>query len=156
MLLGLLVHVAKLGVPVRMLGALQRLLGALQRVALLLQQPPDGVIADPMALRRQRLGQLPCGLARPAQRATRIPAGVGVDQPVQRLQQARLALCQSLWPATRTAHAASRRRCFSVRCGAASSYSSASTASTSTPRRYRLGTPPRQPSDKLALLNQPW
>jgi len=35
--LGLLVHIAKLRVPVRMLGALQRLLGALQRVALVLQ-----------------------------------------------------------------------------------------------------------------------
>jgi hypothetical protein len=42
--LGLLVHIAKLGVPIRMLGALLGLLGALQCVPLLLEQPPDGVV----------------------------------------------------------------------------------------------------------------
>jgi hypothetical protein len=87
---GLLVHIAKLRVPVRVLGALQGLVGALQRVALLLQQPPDGVIADRMTLRRKRLGQLPSGLAGPAQRAVGVAAGVGVDQRVQGRKQARL------------------------------------------------------------------
>jgi hypothetical protein len=95
-LLGLLVEVAESGVAVGMLGALQRLDGALQPVALLLEQPPDGVVTDRMPGRGEHLGQLPGGLARPAQRALRVATGVGVDQPVQRLQQARVALAQPL------------------------------------------------------------
>src|SRR5215204_7363568 len=55
------------------------------------------------------------------------------------------------WPNARAPAPASRRRCFSVRCGATSSYSPASTASTSTPRRYRSSRPPRQLSDKLVV-----
>jgi len=77
MLLGLIVHVAELGVPVGMLGALLGLLGALQRVILLAEQPPDRVIADRMPLRGERLSQLAGGLAGPPQRALRISAGVG-------------------------------------------------------------------------------
>jgi hypothetical protein len=41
-----------------------------------------------MALGGERLGQLPGGLAGPAQRALGVAAGVGVDQPIQRLKQA--------------------------------------------------------------------
>jgi hypothetical protein len=59
MLLGLLVEVAELGIAVGVLGALQGLDRALQPVALLLEQPPDGVVADRMPLRGERLGQLP-------------------------------------------------------------------------------------------------
>jgi len=192
MLLGLIVHVAELGVPVGMLGALLGLLGALQRVILLAEQPPDRVIADRMPLRGERLSQLAGGLAGPPQRALRISAGVGVDQVLQRLEQPRVTLDQPLGPATaaaerprgsgessssrtpvytvgrdsplrrairappprpraRAAAPASRRRCFSVRCGATSSYNPASTASTSTPRRYRPGIPPPQLSDKLVM-----
>ena len=105
---GLLVHIATLPVPVRMLGPLQPLVGALQRVALLLQQPPDGVVTDRMTLRRECLGQLPRGLARPAQRTVRIPAGVGIDQGVQRRKQARVAGGPPLGPTARTADAATR------------------------------------------------
>jgi hypothetical protein len=82
--------------------------GALQRIALLLQQPPDGVITDPMALGGERLGQLPGGLAGPAQRTVGVAAGVGVDQGIQRRQQARVAGGPPLGPAARTAHAATR------------------------------------------------
>jgi hypothetical protein len=63
MRLGLLIQVAELGIPVGVLGALQGLERALQPVALLAQQPPHGVVADPMALGGERLGQLPGGLA---------------------------------------------------------------------------------------------
>ena len=82
----LLVEVAELGVPVEMLGTLQGLDRALQPVALLLEQPPDGVVADRMPGRSERLGQLAGGLAGPAQRAVGVAAGVGVHQPVQRRQ----------------------------------------------------------------------
>ena len=92
----LLVEVAELGVAVGVLGALQGLGRALQPVALLAQQPADGVVADWMALGGERLGQLPGGLAGPAQRAVGVAAGVGVDQPVQRLQQARVGVASPL------------------------------------------------------------
>jgi hypothetical protein len=49
-----------------------------------------------MPLGGERLGQLPGGLARPAQRALRVAASVGVDQPVQRLQQARIGIASPL------------------------------------------------------------
>jgi hypothetical protein len=52
----LLVEVAELGVTVGMLAALQGLGRALQPVALLLEQPPHGVVADRMALGGERLG----------------------------------------------------------------------------------------------------
>jgi hypothetical protein len=92
----LLVEVAELGVTVGMLGALQGLDGALQPVALLGEQPADGVVADRMALRGERRSQFPGGLARPGQQALRVAAGVGLHQPVQHLQQARVALLQPL------------------------------------------------------------
>ena len=82
----LLVEVAELGIAVGVLGALQGLERALQPVALLAQQPAHGVVADRMALGGERLGQLPGGLAGPAQRAVGVAAGIGVHQPVQRLQ----------------------------------------------------------------------
>jgi len=88
----LLVEVAELGVAVGVLGARQGLGRALQPVALLAQQPPHGVVADWMALGGERLGQLPGGLAGPAQRAVGVAAGVGIHQPVQRLQQARIGV----------------------------------------------------------------
>ena len=110
MLLGLIVHVAELGVPVGMLGALLGLLGALQRVILLAEQPPDRVIADRMPLRGERLSQLAGGLAGPPQRALRISAGVGVDQVLQRLEQPRVTLDQPLGPATAAADAPARVR----------------------------------------------
>jgi hypothetical protein len=94
----LLVEVAELGVPVEMLGTLQGLDRALQPVALLLEQPPDGVVANRMALGGERLGQLPGGLAGPTQRALRVAAGVGVHQPVQRLQQAGIGVEPPLGP----------------------------------------------------------
>src|SRR6266508_1544204 len=50
-----------------------------------------------------------------------------------------------------TAPCGQQRRCFSVRRAATSVDSSASTASTSTPRPYRPGTPPEQLSDKLVM-----
>jgi hypothetical protein len=78
------------------LGALQGLERALQPVALLAQQPAHGVVADRMPLGGERLGQLPGGLARPAQRAVGIAAGVGVDQPIQRLQQAGIGVASPL------------------------------------------------------------
>jgi hypothetical protein len=62
--LGLLVHIAELRVPVGVLGALLGLEGPLQRVALLLEQPPDGVVGDLKPLRTQRVGELTGGLAR--------------------------------------------------------------------------------------------
>jgi hypothetical protein len=96
--LGLLIQVAELGVPVGVLGALQGLERALQPVALLAQQPAHGVIADPMPLGGERLGQLPGGLARPAQRALRVAAGVGVDQPIQRHNQPRIGVTPPLGP----------------------------------------------------------
>jgi hypothetical protein len=92
--LRLLVEVAELGVPVGMLGALQGLGRMLQPVALLLEQPPHGVVADPMPGRGQCLGQLPGGLAGPPQRAVGVAAGVRLHQPVQPLQQARVAVTQ--------------------------------------------------------------
>ena len=98
MLLGLLVEVAELGITVGVLGTLQGLDRALQPVALLAQQPPHGVVADRMPLGGERLGQFPGGLAGPAQRALRVAAGVGVDQPVQRLQQARVGVASPLGP----------------------------------------------------------
>jgi hypothetical protein len=110
MLAGLLVDIPKLRVPVGMLGALLGLERALQRVALLLQQPPDGVVADLEPLRAKGIGELVGGLAGPPQRAFRVPAGVGVDQLVQRTEQARLALDQPLWPAARTADTTTRIR----------------------------------------------
>jgi hypothetical protein len=94
--LGLLVEVAELGVPVGMLGALQGLDRALQPVALLLQQPPHRIVADRMPGRGERLGQLSGGLARPAQRALGVAAGVGIDQPIQRLQQAGIGIAAPL------------------------------------------------------------
>jgi hypothetical protein len=109
-LLGLLVDVAKLRVSVGVLGALLGLEGALQRVALLLEQPPDGVVADLEPLRAKRVSELTGGLARPPQRRRRVPTGVRVDQRVQRLQQARLALDHPLGPAAGTADAPARVR----------------------------------------------
>jgi hypothetical protein len=100
---GLLVEVAELGVPVGMLGALQGLAGALQPVALLLELPPDGVCGDLEALRAKGVGEVAGGLGRPPQRRLRVAAGVGVDQPVQRRCQARLAFGRPLGPATVTA-----------------------------------------------------
>jgi hypothetical protein len=94
----LLVEVAELAVTVGMLGALQRLGRTLQPVALLAQQPTNGVGADRMALRGERLGQLPGGLARPPQRTLRIATGVGVHQPVQRPKQARIGVAPPLGP----------------------------------------------------------
>jgi hypothetical protein len=67
----LLVEVAELGVTVGVLGALQGLGRTLQPVALLLEQPADGVVADRVPLGGERLGQLPGGLAGPAQRGVR-------------------------------------------------------------------------------------
>jgi hypothetical protein len=96
MLTCLLVEVAELAVAVWVLGALQRLAGALQRIALLLEQPAHGVVADWVALRGQRLGELAGRLGRPAQRATGIAAGVGVDQSLQRLDQSRVGVGQAL------------------------------------------------------------
>jgi hypothetical protein len=110
MLAGLLVDIAELGVSVGMLGALQGLLGALQRVALLLEQPPDGVVADLEPLPAKGIGQLTSGLARPPQGAFRVPTGIRIDQLIQRTEQARLTLDQPPWPATRTAHATARIR----------------------------------------------
>jgi hypothetical protein len=75
-----------------MLGALQGLGRALQPVALLLEQPADGVVADQMPLGGERLGQLPGGVAGPAQRAVRVAAGVWLHQPVQRLKQTRIGV----------------------------------------------------------------
>jgi hypothetical protein len=92
----LLIQVAELGIAVGVLGALQGLERALQPVALLAQQPAHGVVADRMALGGERLGQLPGGLAGPAQRAVGIAAGIGVDQPVQRLQQAGIGVASPL------------------------------------------------------------
>jgi hypothetical protein len=57
-LLGLLVQIAKLGVPIRVLGALLGLEGALQRVPLLLEQPPDGVVSDLEPLPGKGVGEL--------------------------------------------------------------------------------------------------
>jgi hypothetical protein len=94
--LRLLVEVAELGVPNLVLGTLQGLDRALQPVALLAQQPAHGVVADRMPLGGKRLGQLASGLTGPAQRALRVAAGVGVDQPVQRLQQARVGVAAAL------------------------------------------------------------
>src|SRR5918995_666687 len=94
--LGLLVQVAELGVPVGMLGTLQGLDRSLQPVALLLEQPPDGVVADWMPGRGQCLGQLPGGLAGPPQRAVGVAAGVGVHQPIQRPKQARIDVAPPL------------------------------------------------------------
>src|SRR5512133_626915 len=77
--------------------------------------------------------------------SSRTPAyTVGRDSPVRRAIRAPPPRPSALAPAP-----ASRRRCFSVRYGATSTYSPASTASTSTPRRHRLGLPPQQLSDKL-------
>src|SRR6266542_4332352 len=76
-LLGLLADVAKLRVPVGVLGALLGLAGALQRVALLLEQPPHGVVADRVALRAKRVGKLAGGLAGPAQRRLRVASASG-------------------------------------------------------------------------------
>lgn len=92
----LLIQVAELGIAVGVLGALQGLEGALQPVALLTQQPAHGVVADRVALGGERLGQLPGGLAGPAQRAVGVAAGIGVDQPVQRLQQAGIGVASPL------------------------------------------------------------
>jgi hypothetical protein len=92
----LLVEVAELGIPVGMPGTLQGLDRALQPVALLAQQPPHGVVADRMALGGERLGQLPGGLARPAQRALGIAAGVWLHPPVQRRQQTRIGVAPPL------------------------------------------------------------
>jgi hypothetical protein len=92
----LLVEVAELGVTVGMLGALQGLGRALQPVALLAQQPGDGVVADRMALRGERLSQLAGGLAGPAQRAVGVAAGVGLHQPVQCRQQTRIGVAPPL------------------------------------------------------------
>jgi hypothetical protein len=94
--LGLLVQIAELGVPVGVPGALQGLDRALQPGALLLEQPPDGVVADRMALGGKRLGQLPGGPASPAQGTPRVAPGVRVDQPVQRLQQAWIGVAPPL------------------------------------------------------------
>ena len=49
-----------------------------------------------MPLGGERLGQLPGGLAGPAQRALRVAAGVGVDQPIQRPKQARIGVASPL------------------------------------------------------------
>jgi hypothetical protein len=108
MLAGLLVHIPELRVPVGMLGALLGLEGALQRVALLLEQPPDGVVGDLEPLPGKGIGELAGRLARPPQGAFPVPAGVRVDQLVQGLQQARVTLCQPLWPAAGTADAPAR------------------------------------------------
>ena len=96
MLLGLLIEVAELGVPVGVLGALQGLERALQPEALLAQQPAHGVVADRMPLGGECIGQLPGGLTGPAQWAVGVAAGVGVDQPIQRLQQARIGVTPPL------------------------------------------------------------
>jgi hypothetical protein len=98
MRLGLLVEVAELGVPVGVPGALQGLDRALQPVALLAQHPADGVVADRVALRGERISKLPRALAGPAQRALGVAAAVGVDQPVQRRKQTRVTLTQPLGP----------------------------------------------------------
>jgi hypothetical protein len=108
MLAGLLVDIAKLRIPVRILSALLGLECALQRIALLLEQPPHGVVADLEPLPAKRIGQLAGGLAGPPQRRLGISTGVGVDQLVQRGQQARLALDQPLGPTARTPDAATR------------------------------------------------
>jgi hypothetical protein len=87
---------AELGVTVGVLGALQGLDRALQPVALLGEQPADGVVADRMPGRGERLGQLPGGPARPPQRALRVAAGVWLHQPVQRRQQTRIGVAPPL------------------------------------------------------------
>jgi hypothetical protein len=94
--------------PVRVLGALLGLEGALQRVALLGEQPPHGVVADLEPLAAKRIGQLAGGLTGPPQRRLGISTGRRVDQLVQRLQQARLALDQPFGPTARTPDAATR------------------------------------------------
>jgi hypothetical protein len=192
MLARLLIALPKLRIPVEMLGALQGLLGALQRRALLLEQPPDGVVADleplptsasaswrvdlhvhrrglsgsprvegstnssnalssPGSRSTSRLGPPPGPRTRPrgsgGASSSRTPAyTVGRDSPLIRAIRA-----PPPRPSALAAAPASRRRCFSVRCEAISSYSPPSTASTSTPRRYRPSTPPRQLSDKVVM-----
>jgi len=94
--LGLLVEVAELGITVGVVGALQGLDRALQPIALLLEQPPHRVVADRMPLGGERLGQLPGGLAGPAQRTLGVAAGIGVDQPIQRPKQARIGVAPPL------------------------------------------------------------
>jgi hypothetical protein len=110
--LGLLVDIPELRVPLGVLGALLGLEGVLQRVALLLEQPADGVVGDLEALCGKGVGELAGRLAGPPQGRLGIPTRVRVDQLVQCLQQARLALDQPLGPATRTTDAPARvRRC---------------------------------------------
>jgi hypothetical protein len=92
----LLVEVAELGVSVGMVDALQGLDRALQPVALLAQQPADGVVADRMPGRGQRLGQLPGGLAGPPQWAVGVAAGAWLHQPIQRPKQTRIGVAPPL------------------------------------------------------------
>jgi hypothetical protein len=49
-----------------------------------------------MPLPGERLGQLPGGLTGPAQRALRVAAGVGIDQPIQRHNQPRIGVAPPL------------------------------------------------------------
>jgi hypothetical protein len=96
-----------------------------------------------------RLGPPPGRRTRPrgsgGSASSRIPAyTVGRDSPLILAIRA-----PPPRPSVLAAAPTSRRRCFSVRCGAIRSYSPPSTAST--PETYRSGMPPPQLSDKLVM-----
>ena len=84
----LLADVPELGVPVRVPAALQHLRRGLHRVPLRPQQPPRGLRADRVALRRQRVRQVPHAPGRPPQRRLRVSPGGVRDQVQQRRDQA--------------------------------------------------------------------
>src|SRR6266511_2950478 len=92
MLAGLLVEVAELAVTVGVLGALDLLGGGLQRVVQLAKQPGHGPCADPVALGGQLVGQGAGRPARPPQRRGGVAPTGRLDQGVQRVAQAWVAV----------------------------------------------------------------
>ena len=91
MLLGLVVEIAKLGIPIQMLPTLDRLRVSLQAEPLLAQQPGHGVGADPMPGRGEFGRELAGRQRRPAQRRFRISTSSRLDQSQQRREQGRIA-----------------------------------------------------------------
>jgi hypothetical protein len=144
-LLGLLVDVAKLRVSVGVLGALLGLEGALQRVALLLEQPPDGVVADLEPLRAKRVSELTGGLARPPQRRLRSPRVSGSTSSSN-------ACSRPGWRSTtRLGPPPERRMRPRGSGGASSSRTPAYTVGRDSPLIRAMRTPPPCPSARAAV-----
>jgi hypothetical protein len=98
---GQIVEVAELAVAIGMLASLGHLGVGLQRIAQTMQQAQHRPRGHGEPLADEFLGQLRGRLRGPSQQRHRVPPRLGMDQFVQRLQQARLLVDQRLVAAAR-------------------------------------------------------